>query len=86
MGDKNGARPYKHILPKRINWVAKIVVRSSGELTSHISADYCDETIQIRKLAACNNQLNLPATRILPEVNRVTANKDIFYILILIQN
>lgn len=42
--------------------------------------------VQIPKLAAHNNQFNLPATHILSEVKRVAANKNIFYYLILTQN
>lgn len=42
--------------------------------------------VQIPKLAAHNNQFNLPATRTLPEVKGVAANKNIFYNLILTQN
>lgn len=85
MGDKKGARPYKYILPRKINQVAKTVVQSSGQLIPHIFADYCNGTIEIPKLAAYN-QFNLPTTCILPKVNRIAANKDIFCNLILIQN
>lgn len=67
------------------NRAAKIVARSSGRLTSHISAHYCHKRIQIPTFAALDNHHSPPPTHPTWPQQELCEQGEI-YILILIEN